>query len=67
MSVDDNPDKKDNIVIKKNTFYKIAVIGIIALMVSAFFAGYNLRDFINPTSLVVAPTNLGNSGITNNK
>ena len=66
MSSNDQDDKKDNIVIKKGTFYKIAVIGMIALMVSAFFAGYNLHDFIKPTSLVVTPTNFGNTGGINN-
>ena len=65
MSFNDQDDKKDNIVIKKGTFYKIAIIGIVALMVSAFFAGYNLHDFIKPTTLVVAPTNFGTTGVNN--
>src|SRR5688572_12708308 len=57
MSAGDKIDKREDIIIKKNTFYRIIVIGIIALMTSAFFVGYNFHDFIKYLNLNGAATN----------
>jgi len=52
-------NNKDNtITLSKSTFYKLVVIGIIALMVAAFFGGYNLNSVVNPVTPVTVPSAL---------
>lgn len=47
-------DKEDsNITIKRSTFTKLAIIGVAALMVSSFFAGYTLHQGIAPPQTFV--------------
>ena len=64
MSLDKNDDDNKNITLKRSTFIKLAVVGILALMVSSFLAGYTLQIGITPTyvtlpsSPTVAPTTL---------
>ena len=52
MSLDKNNDNNDinnNITLKRSTFTKLAIVGILALMVSSFLAGYTLKISITPT------------------
>jgi len=51
-------NKNNTITLSKSTFYKIVVIGIIALMVTAFFGGYNLHSVVNPVTPVIVPSAL---------
>jgi protein-disulfide isomerase len=48
----------DSITLSKSTFYKIVIVGVIALMVSAFFAGFNLHGFTNPVTYLTVPSAL---------
>ena len=49
-------DNSSNITIKRSTFTKLAIIGVVALMVSSFFAGYTLHQGITPTTFVTLPS-----------
>jgi protein-disulfide isomerase len=59
-----NSENTKNITLKRSTFIKLAIVGILALMVSSFLAGFTLQIGITPTyvtlpsSPTVAPTTL---------
>jgi protein-disulfide isomerase len=57
---------KDSITMSRSTFYKIAIIGIIGLMVSAFFAGYSLHTLTNPVKYVSVPTSIPTTQVAPN-
>lgn len=65
-----NGGKKDTISIKRSTFTKLLIIGVIGLMFASFFAGYSIRDISlfmspNPTPIVVqVPFAQGNQQIS---
>ncbi|HJR84102.1 MAG TPA: DsbA family protein [Nitrososphaeraceae archaeon] len=54
---DDNgvAGNESTLTLARSTFYKLAIIGIIALMVSAFLAGYSLHSLLYPSVLEVTP------------
>lgn len=71
---DNNNNNKNNddnnITLKRSTFVKLVVVGIAALMVSSFLAGYSLRIGITPTYITLpssaTPTTMPSIGDVNN-
>lgn len=51
-----NEKNEDSITLNKSVFYKIVVLGVIALMISAFFAGYTVHDFLSPVTYITIPS-----------
>jgi protein-disulfide isomerase len=46
-------ERKDNsIIISRNSFYKLAIIGIIGLVTASFFIGYTLHSALYPPTIV---------------
>ena len=50
-----NTNINNNITLKRSTFVKLAIVGIAALMVSSFLAGYTLHQGISPTYITLPP------------
>jgi protein-disulfide isomerase len=49
----DKNNNNNNIMLKRSTFVKLAVVGISALMVSSFLAGFTLQIGITPTYITL--------------
>lgn len=56
--VNEDASRKNNVTISRSLFYKIAIIGIIGLMISSFLAGYSIRSLTNPITYVTVPSTL---------
>ncbi len=44
---------KDQIILKRSTFNKLVVLGMLSLLVSAFLGGFTFKTFVTPTFVTV--------------
>ncbi len=48
-----NKTNKDEITLKRSTFYGLVIIGMISLLISAFLGGYTFNNFVTPKMIVI--------------